>query len=307
MVFFKKSKILFSLVTILALFTANIGISNANISSRTLEFSGYTWNVKNSYYGPGPNWWTDSANDVYTDANGALHLSIINKGGTWYSSEVYLPSSLGYGTYRFVTDGNVDSFDPNVVLGLFMYQDDTHEIDEEYSRWGIADGPNLGYSVQPAGTKGNNYQFKIALDHNTPVVNEIVWEPNKIVFTASQNGTLLKEWTYAGADNFVPGKEFTDINFWLMKGLAPINGQNAEVTINSFSFSPYVEPVIAPAPVVTQEPAPVVAPAPVPAPVVTPVPTPVITKKNRPSKRTIKKIIRIYKSNYLKKGVKILF
>lgn len=290
----KKNKIIFSLITLLVLFTANIGISNANLSSRTLEFSGYTWNVKNSYYGPGPNWWTDSVSDVYTDANGALHLSIINKEGSWYSSEVYLPSSLGYGTYRFVTDSGVDSFDPNVVLGLFMYQDDTHEIDEEYSRWGIVDGSNLGYSVQPAGTKGNNYQFKVALDHTAPVTNEIVWEPTSIVFRAIQNGNLIREWTYAGTDNFVPGKEFADINFWLMKGLAPVNGQNAEVTINSFSFSPYAAPVIAP---IAE---PVVAPAPVTTSTTT-------TTTTTTETRTSRKTTRTYKSNHIKKGVKILF
>jgi len=217
------------------------GVSNAS-SSKTIAFSGYNWNVKNSYFGPGPNWWTDDPNDVYVDANGALHLSIVNHNGTWYSSEAYLSNSLGYGTYTFTTNGNVDSFDPNVVLGLFMYQDDTHEIDTEYSRWGDANAANLGYSVQPAGIQGNNYQFNVNLDHSVPVVNTINWQPDKIVFNVSQNGNLIKEWVYTGANNFVPGGEFADMNFWLMKGLAPTDGKNAEAVINNFSFTPYVAP-----------------------------------------------------------------
>jgi hypothetical protein len=285
-----------------------------NASGRTIDFSGYNWNVKNSFFGPGPNWWTDAASDVYTDSNGALHLSIKNNGGTWYSSEVYLPSSLGYGTYSFETSSNVDNFDPNVVLGLFMYQDDTHEIDTEFSRWGIDGGPNLGHSVQPAGTKGNNYQFKIALDQTAPVINEIDWQPTKVVFRTIQNGNLIKEWTYAGADNFVPGKEFADINFWLMKGLAPINGQNAEAVINSFKFTPYVETpvVVVPAPAV-------IAPTPdTPTPVITPAPmttvAPTIYSRLSRVKNTqnnSKQIIRkINKSNFLsniKNGVKIRY
>lgn len=314
------SKIFFAALLAVIIFAQSGLVSMA--SNRTISFSGYTWNVKNSYFGPGPNWWTDAASDVYTDNNGALHLSIINRGGTWYSSEVYLPNSLGYGTYTFTTNSNVDSFDPNVVLGLFMYQDDTHEIDTEYSRWGIEGGPNLGHSVQPAGTKGNNYQYKVALDHTLPVTNEIDWQPSGVVFRTTQNGNLIKEWSYSGADNFVPGKEFADINFWLMKGLAPINGQNVEAVISSFQFTPYLVPAVtitAPAP----------APAPAPATTITPVkesiivetvitaPTaPTVTVEPRhssPSKNISRLFVRkkmeftrkIHKINYLKKGVRI--
>ncbi len=302
-------KKIFAIVALAVLFLQSSLITNA-ASSRTISFSGYTWNVKNSYMGPGPNWWTDAASDVYTDNNGALHLSIINRGGTWYSSEVYLSSSLGYGTYRFVTDSNVDSFDPNVVLGLFMYQDDTHEIDTEYSKWGIVDGPNLGHSVQPAGTKGNNYQYKISLDHALPVTNEIDWQPSRVIFRTTQNGNLIKEWSYSGTDNFVPGKEFADINFWLMKGLAPINGQNVEAIISSFQFTPYlvpavtvpaVEPIIV-EPVITAPAAPTTAPA------VTVEPSRSSPSRNisRPLvKKAVEFVRKIYKINHLKKGVRI--
>lgn len=231
----KKSKILFSIVALLAIFSATILVVNA--ASRTLEFSGYTWNVKNGNFGPGPNWWTDANSDVYTDANGAVHLPIVNKNGTWYSSEIYLPNSLGYGTYRFETASRVDSIDPNMVLGLFLYQDDTHELDIEYSRWGWAAGPNLGYTVQPYTIKGNNVQYNVTLQ-DSPVIDEINWQADRIIFQTSQNGVVLKEWTYTGANNFVPGGERVHLNFWLMSGLAPMDGKNTEVVINKFEFIP---------------------------------------------------------------------
>lgn len=231
----KKNKILFSVVILLAILSANVLVANA--ANRTLEFSGYSWNVKNGNFGPGPNWWTDATTDVYTDANGALHLPIVNKNGTWYSSEIYLPNSLGYGTYHFETASSVDLIDPNMVLGLFLYQDDTHELDIEYSRWGWAAGPNVGYSVQPASTKGNNFQYSVTLQ-GAPVINEINWQADHIDFRISQNGTILNEWTYTGADNFVPGGERVHLNFWLMSGLAPIDGRNGEVVVNKFEFLP---------------------------------------------------------------------
>lgn len=292
-------KKLFAIAVLAVFFLQNSLITNAS-GSRTVSFSGYTWNVKNSYMGPGPNWWTDDANDVYVDSNGALHLSVINRNNIWYSSEVYLPSSLGYGTYTFTTNSNVDSFDPNLVLGLFMYQDDTHEIDIEYSRWGYANGTNLGYSVQPYYIKGNNYTLNLALDRNVPVVNEINWQPEKITFKISQNGATLNEWTYTGTNNFVPGSERLDINFWLMKGLAPINGQNAEVTINSFNFTPYTTPIIEPAITSTVQP---VTTTTTPTTTVT---SPTTTDTQKVYRKVIKQLIRkIHKTNYIKKGVRI--
>lgn len=248
-IYMKKSKILFSIITLLAILSANILVANA--ANRTLEFGGYSWNVKNGNFGPGPNWWTDATTDVYTDANGALHLPIVNKNGTWYSSEIYLPNSLGYGTYRFETASRVDLIDPNMVLGLFLYQDDTHELDIEYSRWGWAAGPNVGYSVQPASTKGNNFQYSVTLQ-GAPVINKINWQADRIDFRISQNGTILNKWTYTGANNFIPGSERVHLNFWLMSGLAPMDGKNAEVIINKFEFIPQnVNTAIVEAPVTT--------------------------------------------------------
>jgi hypothetical protein len=40
-----------------------------NAVTNTIQFSGYTWNVKNgAHLGPGPNYW--SRNNVWVDANG---------------------------------------------------------------------------------------------------------------------------------------------------------------------------------------------------------------------------------------------
>jgi hypothetical protein len=70
---------------------------------RTVDFSGYTWRVKGpGYYGPGPNSFSDSASHVWVDG-GQLHLTVKKVGSTWYSTEVTLTDTLGYGDYIFTT------------------------------------------------------------------------------------------------------------------------------------------------------------------------------------------------------------
>src|SRR6266852_3653418 len=66
---------------------------------KTVYFSGYSWNVKigSPPVGPGPNYFSDNANNVWVDTSNRLHLRI----GKWVCAEVVLQSSPGYGTYRF--------------------------------------------------------------------------------------------------------------------------------------------------------------------------------------------------------------
>ena len=68
--------------------------------AKTLNFSGYAWEVRNQIQsGPGPNDWDE--NNAWVDAQGRLHLKIAQRGGKWSSSEVYLPQRLGFGRYQF--------------------------------------------------------------------------------------------------------------------------------------------------------------------------------------------------------------
>ena len=80
----------------------------------SLTFAGRNWRVKSSLVpvGPGPNLFSNNAEDVFVDAQGRLHLRIVNRGGQWYSTEVISTGAYGYGTYTFQLAGAVD-FDPN--------------------------------------------------------------------------------------------------------------------------------------------------------------------------------------------------
>lgn len=203
----------------------------------TLLFSGRTWIVKNGYNGPGPNTWSDAPEAVFVDALGRLHLKITLVNGVWYSSEVYLPNSLGYGTYQFDIDSSISTIDPNVVAAPFLYQDDTHEIDMEFSNW-QSPGDQMGqYTVQPFTIAGNMTRFNVPTGAY-PSTHTMQWMPTQISFSSSKSGTTFKQWTYTGSSNFTPGHEVVHINTWMIDGVAPSNGQEQELIIKSFTFTP---------------------------------------------------------------------
>src|SRR5688572_24833301 len=94
---------------------------SAAASARTINWSGYNWWVRtsgNAPQGPGPNIFSDSAENVFVDANGNLHLKI-RKGrdGKWLASEIDLNQSLSYGTYEWQVSSRYDLYPTNVVGG----------------------------------------------------------------------------------------------------------------------------------------------------------------------------------------------
>ncbi len=207
---------------------------------RTINFSGYDWNVKSGYNGPGPNYWNDSDEAVFTDSEGQLHMKITNVDNSWYSSEVYLPSSLGYGTYTFTLLTNPNQIDTNIVLAPFLYQDDEHEIDIEYTDWRYEGADNINYTVQPYTLSGNTKTFPSPTSYSSsPIIARITWAPEKIYFETLQDDRLIADWKYVGANNFQPGSERVHINFWMIKGIAPSDSSQQEAVIRSFSFTPY--------------------------------------------------------------------
>jgi hypothetical protein len=208
---------------------------------RTIEFSGYTWNVKASAgkVGPGPNHFSSSTSNVWVDVNGRLHLRITRQKRRWYCAEVVNTQSLGRGTYTWTLDSPVDGLDANVVLGLFTWNDDPaynhREIDVEFARWGNPSDPTNGqYVVQPWDGQGN--LLRITQPAGTPAsTHGFSWGTTSVAFTSSSASP--SQWTYAGPDVPVPGGENARMNLWLFRGSPPSNGQEVEVVISSFAFS----------------------------------------------------------------------
>lgn len=223
---------------------------------RTLDFSGRTWRVKGpGFYGPGPNSFSDSQGAVWVDAGGSLHLTIARVGPTWYSTEVVLTEPLGYGDYVFTTRGRLDTFHPTTVLGLFLWEygpcydpaylwwNPYNEIDVEFSRWGVAGGPNAQFVAQPWDWGGNRDQFSVTFTADEVTSHAFRWRPDQVQFrswrggpSSESPGTTIRSWTYTGPHIPRPDQPRVHLNLWQSNG-APTSTQ--EAVLDAFTFVPW--------------------------------------------------------------------
>ena len=211
-----------------------------NLEARIIDFAGREWIVKSGYGGPGPNYWSDSEENVWIDNNGWLHLKIRNEYGIWYCSEVYTNGFTQYGMHRFYIISRLDSLDKNVVFAPFLYKDDTTEVDIEFAKWGLDNlGFNAQYVVQPGYHPGNLERFLMQLN-GTYTTHYIDWHSSWIEFKSIHGhyeqppnpDYLIHEWLYTGND--IPQEEESlsvHINLWLYQGDPPSNSEEVEVII----------------------------------------------------------------------------
>lgn len=227
---------------------------------RILRFDGRDWRVKrrDTPSGPGPNYFSDREQDVFVDNQG-LHLTLTERDGKWYCTEVVLTESLGYGTYVFATQGRLDIHDPNLVAGLFTYEMDSpipgdRELDIEFTRWGEALNPdNAQFVIQPCGMcpgcgSERCDRFLATLSEEASEMTHVmVWGQGTVTFrsylgkhldSAAPPESLIHEKTYTGAQVPEPDNEKVRVNYWLHLGNPPADGMGAEFVLTGFRFTP---------------------------------------------------------------------
>jgi len=166
-----KIKILCVFVLFLLLaFNLNSGFAKMNAinqeESKTIWFCGQNWIIDSSdkqTIGPGDNFFSDSADSVWVDSDGWLHLKIHKEGNLrkWVCSSIHSVLPADYGIHRFYVIGDLAHLDKNVVLGLFLYREDQDhtdegsEVDIEFSTWGLPKQLPSGEMVLP----DNNMQY----------------------------------------------------------------------------------------------------------------------------------------------------
>jgi hypothetical protein len=222
---------------------------------RTISFSGREWWVKSSTgrVGPGPNYFSDSADNVWVDDLERLHLRLTKAKARWYCAEIVSVDPLGHGSYIWELDSPVDGFDRNVVLGLFTWSDTSGyangEIDIEFARWASRSlYPNAQYVVQPFDLPGHMVRF--SLPPGFPqTTHTFLWAPDGVSFQSLGGlwsdglaDTLIYEWTFPSAWPPPTGTENARMNLWLYQGAKPSNGLEVEVIIRSFTFVPQPNP-----------------------------------------------------------------
>ncbi len=227
--------------------TSTVTVQNGNIL-----FSGYEWEVRNSgLSGPGPNVW--DKDNAWVDENGDLHLKITHASDGWHCAEVTMAQRLGFGTYQFQVTGRVDQLDRNIVLGLFNYPtedvgpDATNEIDVEFARWGNPQANMGNYTVWPVQSElsPTSETFPVQLN-GTYTTHRFTWQPDQILFQSLHGHTdgddnLIHRWLYKPEE---PSQRISQqpmpvhINLWLFQGQSPSDGQEVEIIIHNFTFTP---------------------------------------------------------------------
>jgi hypothetical protein len=210
---------------------------------KTINFSGYEWAMSSgSIYRAGSRNDFDPAN-VWTDANGALHLRISGSQSKWTAAEVKLTRSLGYGTYRFKVR-DISHLEPSAVLTLVSWdgvgtEQNRRELDVELSRWGYINNDNAHYVVQPYYIPANIVRFRIPAGVFT---HSFHWEPGQVTFTsaAGAGSAGIPPLKQHGFSSGVPaaGNESVRISLYVFdKGQVPLKNGN-EVVIEKFEYLP---------------------------------------------------------------------
>lgn len=220
-------------------------------SLETIQFSGYAWEVKGSEtpVGPGPNYFSDRAQDVWVDRDNRLHMTITYRDGKWYSTEISSVQAFGNGTFSFTLASRVDQLDENVVLGMFTWDETAQpenyrEMDIELSRWGNPTEANAQFVVQPGQRDGNRRRFYLQLQGPLST-HRFVWSASAIRFSCFDGristhdpGSPIQAWTYTGPGVPSAGPVHARINLWLYRGKPPADGQSVQVVVQAFQFIP---------------------------------------------------------------------
>lgn len=229
-------------------------------SAATIKWKGFDWKVTNG----GMAGIADGVDgNVSIDGNGYLHLKIVKSGDEWTASELFTTQKLGFGTYQWLIDGPVDTFDKQVVLGLFPYgpaagigADATNEIDIEWARWGYADGTNVGFTNYPASGKVvGTKSFKVSLGGGTASTARFVWTHQSIESSVLKgyqplgtNAGELAKWKYApdNSGTNIPQEALPlGINLWCFEA-PPSDGKSVEIVLRDFQFVKEGDPIPVP-------------------------------------------------------------
>lgn len=224
-----------------------IALLAQTVDARTIQFAGLNWTVKSGYGGPGPNYWSDSTDSVWVDGEGKLHLKIRQIGATWYCSEVIAQQSFGYARYTAKLSSNPELYEPNAVVGLFTYKNDTEEIDIEFTKWGSSSDPTTGqFAVQPSvPNTSSRVRFETGLaGTNPPSTHHFTWTPDDIYWQSYNGhadnlgdpGDLIYEHTYVGSKNPPLSDATFRINFWMFQGNTPT--QEMELIVDDVQIVP---------------------------------------------------------------------
>jgi hypothetical protein len=212
-------------------------------SRKTLAFSGYDWEIRQTPSDRGGANEYDPAN-AWTDPDGALHLKVARTEEGWTSAEVSMTRSLGYGTYVFVVR-DVSHVDPAVALSLLTWDDqgvdqNHRELDIEISQWGDPNSKGAQYVVQPYYVAANVLRFAAPAGRLT---HSLRWEPGRASFKTVRGSESDARAPVVAEHDFtsgvpVPGNETVRLNLYYFRYSPTTLEREAEIVIEKFQYLP---------------------------------------------------------------------
>lgn len=202
---------------------------------KVVDFSGYEWDVRRTPGTPGGSRNLYDPANVTVDRNGFLHLRIARKGAVWTSSEIDMPRSLGYGSYRFVVR-DVSHLEPAAVLAISTWDGSGpyRELDVEISRWGESSGKNAQFVVQPYYIPANVVRF---LTPPGTLAYSFVWEPGKVAFQTTRDAQVVAAHAFTSGIPS-PGSESVRLNLYAFANQRNPLQHDVEVIVEKFEYLP---------------------------------------------------------------------
>lgn len=242
---------MWKMIAVWMLFTFLDFCAFRHADAQTITWSGRSWKLTSGHMAGVA---LGNPANVTIDADGYLHLRIVQQNEKWTAAELFTTEDFGFGTYQWIVEGNVYAMDPTTVLGLFTYGPTHHigtdaedEIDIEFSQWNKTCQPcNADFTVYPATghrkPKGvSAWEDNFQVSGGTLTTARMEWFPDHIVFTlmngAQPIGTVadvIKTETYSSdAANIPQVAAPVGINLWCFKQTP---AQQQSVVIRKFEF-----------------------------------------------------------------------
>jgi hypothetical protein len=215
----------------------------ALLTKKTISFSGYDWEVRQmASERHGLNYY--DARNAWVDAEGHLHLLLIERDGRWTSADVQMTRSLGYGTYSFdVRD--TSGLDPTAAFSMYTWDalgadQNFRELTIDVSRWGDPGSVNGQFVVQPETVPANVFRFAIPAG---AIVHSFRWEPGRVSFRAARPSEAARGSHVAAERLFtagVPtaGSERVYMTLLYDRAASKPPSKNVEVVVEKFVFLP---------------------------------------------------------------------
>jgi len=147
-----------------------------------IQFAHQNWLIKThtEVMGPGNNLYGLHPNNVKTDRKGRLVLAVKKVKNGWSCAEIISENTITEGMYEFTIESDLALLEPNMVLGLFVYNEANppyfDEADIEFSRWNNPEFDDAQFVVHnnqqpepfrfstPQGLQQSIHQIKITKD-----------------------------------------------------------------------------------------------------------------------------------------------